>query len=340
MNSPMPKPSTSNVASDPQSPPADPIRVGISRCLLGDQVRYDGQHKRSTFAAEVLAEHFQFVPVCPEVEVGMSIPREPVRLVGLGTENIASPRMVAPKSGIDWTEKMNRFCQRRVRELESLELNGFILQQKSPSCGMERVKLFGPKNQPRSVGVGLFAAELMKQYPLLPVEEEGRLNDMSLRENFLVRVFSYSRLRKLFKQRWSRGKMVEFHSQHKYLLMAHQPAALKTLGRLVAEIKQYSAVDFRNEYGNQFMHILNQKTTVKKNVNVMQHLMGYLKKVIGSTEKSHLLSLIEDYQARLVPLIVPLTVLQHYFILYPSSYVEKQVYLWAHPKELMLRNHV
>lgn len=329
-------------------PPADEIRVGISRCLLGDEVRYDGQHKRSRFAVDVLGQQFGFVAVCPEVEVGMTIPRETVRLEVPAAANKGGdpdadhvgPSMIAPASGTDWTAKMNRFVRRRVRDLAKLELSGFILQQKSPSCGMERVKVYARNGMPRPVGSGLFAAELMRQMPLLPVEEEGRLNDPNLRENFLVRVFAYARLQQLFRQRWQRGAMVEFHADHKYLLMAHNPAKLKQLGQLLADIKNYSAAEFRRLYAQQFMAILKIQSTVRKNVNVLQHMMGYLKKKIGAEAKRSLLESIDDYHRGLVPLVVPLTLLRHYFTLHPTAYLERQVYLNPHPKEWMLRNHV
>ncbi len=325
---------------------ADVIRVGVSRCLLGDEVRYDGQHKRSQYAVDVLGQQFEFVAVCPEVEVGMPIPREPVRLEsGQRTPRAAdlgdgAVKMVAPGSGRDWTAKMSRFVRSRVRELAKLELSGFILQQKSPSCGMERVKVFGTSGMPQRVGSGLFAAELMKQLPALPVEEEGRLNDAVLRENFLTRVFAYSRLQQLYRQRWNRGAMVGFHADHKYLLMAHSPQKLKELGRLVAAVKQHSAADFRRQYEQQFMSILKMQATVRKNVNVLQHLLGYLKKKISADEKRGLLEAIDDYHRRLVPLIVPVTLLRHYFRLHPTDYLERQFYLNPHPKEWMLRNHV
>lgn len=318
---------------------ADVIQVGISRCLLGDEVRYDGQHKRSRFAVDVLGQHLSFVAVCPEVELGMPIPREPVRLERAGAGSEASPLMVAPASGTDWTSKMNRFVGRRVRDLAKLDLSGFILQQKSPSCGMERVKVYGKNGMPRPVGSGLFAAELKRQLPLLPLEEEGRLNDPNLRENFLVRVFAYARLQKLFRQRWNRKQMIDFHADHKYLLMAHSPHKLKQLGQLVGEIKQHSAEDFRRRYAEGFMQTLALHATVRKNVNVMQHMMGHLKKVLAAPAKQSVLQAIDDYHRGLVPLIAPLTLLRHCFTLHPDEYLLRQVYLNPHPKECMLRNH-
>ena len=213
-------------------PPAPGIRVGVSHCLLGANVRYDGAHARDRYLTDVLAEHFTLVPVCPEAEVGMGIPRETVRLEGDGD----APRMIAPKSGADWTDRMNAYAARRVRELAGDDLCGFVFKQKSPSCGVFRVKLYQEKGMPRHDGRGLFAAEYAARNPLVPIEEEGRLNDPVLRENFIERVFALHRLKQLFGGRWKRGDVVAFHSREKYLLMAHSPKHYKELGQLVAAI--------------------------------------------------------------------------------------------------------
>lgn len=312
------------------------IKVGVSTCLLGENVRFDGGHKRDRYVTDVLANYFTFIPTCPEVEVGMGVPRESVRLLG----PVEAPRMVGSRTGKDWTAGYNHFASKRVRELGRLGLSGYILKKDSPSCGMERVRLYGRSGVPTRNGVGLFAAALLEVMPLLPVEEEGRLNDARLRENFIVRVFAYYSLQQLFSGRYRRGAVVEFHTKHKYLLLAHNPEAYRQLGRLVAAIKKLSPADFRDRYSELFMKALRTKTTTKKNVNVLHHIMGYLKEKLGSTEKQDILAVIEDYHRGLLPLIVPLTLVRHYIDKHQVEYIRDQVYLNPHPKELMLRNHV
>jgi uncharacterized protein YbgA (DUF1722 family)/uncharacterized protein YbbK (DUF523 family) len=313
-----------------------PIRVGISTCLLGEEVRWDGGHKRSRYITDILGAYFEFVPVCPELEVGMGVPREPVRLEG----DAEAPRMVGNRSSEDWTDRMNRYSARRVKQLARMRLSGYILKKDSPSCGMERVKITNDAGMPMKQGRGLFALELLRAFPRLPVEEEGRLNDARLRENFIVRVFAYHRLQSLFHGRWSRGQVVAFHAAHKLLLMAHSPRHYRELGRLVAAIKGRPPDSFREEYMQLFMEALAVRTTTRKNVNVLQHLLGYLKRDLDARQKQSILQVIEDYRRELVPLIVPVTLLRHYLELHGVEYARDQVYLNPHPKELMLLNHV
>lgn len=318
---------------------ARPIRVGVSSCLLGEEVRYDGGHKHDVYLNHVLSEYFSFVAVCPELETGMGVPREAVHLAG----EPAAPRMLGNSSGIDWTDRMNRYARKRVKQLARMDLSGYILKSRSPSCGMARVKVTYPRNakaRAHPVGSGLFAAELMRQLPLLPVEEEGRLNDPGLRDNFVVRVFAYHRLRGLFAGRFSRGAVVAFHSGEKYLLMAHSPKHFKQLGQLVVHIKEHKPAAFRDTYCRLYMEALALKSTTKKNVNVLQHIVGYLKDKIGVREKRDILAAIEDYRQELVPLIVPLTLIKHYLQLHEIANMREQIYLHPHSTELMLRNHV
>ncbi|MEW5924675.1 MAG: DUF523 and DUF1722 domain-containing protein, partial [Candidatus Zixiibacteriota bacterium] len=210
------------------------IRVGISSCLLGFKVRFDSGHKHDRYITDILGPYFKFVPVCPEVEVGMPTPREAVRLVG----DVDAPKMVGNKTGTDWTERMNKYAAARVKKLEKENLSGYILKKDSPSCGLFRVKIYSEHMAERS-GRGLYATALVQQFPLMPVEEEGRLNDPVLRDNFIVRVFAYHRLQQLFAGRAGRQAIVEFHTAHKYLLMAHSPKLYKQLGQLVAAISDY-----------------------------------------------------------------------------------------------------
>lgn len=313
-----------------------PIRVGISSCLLGEEVRYDGGHQKDAYITGVLARHFTWVPVCPELEVGMGVPREPIRLVG----DAAAPRLLGVTSGTDHTERMDAFARRRVEELRRRELSGYILKRGSPSCGLERVKLYAGDGPPARTGTGLFARALTDALPLLPVEEEGRLNDAKLRDNFITRVFAYRRLSALRAAEPRAAAVVEFHTAHKYLLLAHSPAAYARLGRLVAEVPRLPRAGWLDAYAEGFMAALATRATIKKHVNVLQHLAGFFKTRLATAEKRELLGIIGDYAAGLVPLVVPLTLINHHVARFDVAYVRDQIYLRPHPKELMLRNHV
>ncbi|MCB1182260.1 DUF1722 domain-containing protein [bacterium] len=318
------------------SSPRPEIRVGVSACLLGDEVRYDGGHARDRYVVGTLGEHFDLVRVCPEAEIGMGTPRETVRLAG----DPEAPRMVAPGSGADWTDRMNRWAAGRARQLAGDDLCGFIFKKNSPSCGAFRVKVYRDQGMPIRQGRGLFAAAFAARHPLVPIEEEGRLTDPGLRENFIERVFALHRLRTLFAGRWTRGQVVDFHAAEKYLLMAHDPAALKRLGQLVAAVKQHDRAEFRDAYMAGFMAALARMATVKRHVNTLQHITGYLREHVSNAEQHRVLAVVEDYRAGLVPLIVPMTLVKHYIELHDVPYVNRQTYLNPHPRELMLRNHV
>lgn len=224
-------------------------KLGISACLLGQKVRFDGGHKREQFLTDLFGRFVDWIPICPEVEVGMGVPRETVRLVG----TLANPKMIAEKSGRDWTAAMNQFAAKRLREIAALNLSGYVFKKNSPTCGMERVRVYSSKGMPERQGRGLFAAALMKQWPLLPVEEEGRLNDLKLRENFIERVFAYHRWQQASANRKSPGALVRFHTSHKYLLLAHSQPHYRQLGRLVATAKQRSLAALYDDYGRLFM---------------------------------------------------------------------------------------
>jgi uncharacterized protein YbgA (DUF1722 family)/uncharacterized protein YbbK (DUF523 family) len=314
-----------------------PIRVGISSCLLGEEVRYDGGHQKDPYITGVLARHFSWVPVCPEMEVGMGVPREPIRLVG----DPDAPRLLGVTTGTDHTERMDAFARRRVQELGRRGLSGYVLKRASPSCGMERVKLYrDDEGPPARTGVGLFARALMEALPRLPVEEEGRLNDARLRENFLTRVFAYRRLTALREMGPRPADVVRFHTEHKYLLLAHSPSAYARLGRLVAVIRAEPLAAGLDRYADGFMRALQAPATPKKHVNVLQHIMGFFKDRLVAAEKRELLGVIDDYARGLVPLVVPITLINHYVARFETAYVRDQIYLHPHPKELMLRNHV
>jgi uncharacterized protein YbgA (DUF1722 family)/uncharacterized protein YbbK (DUF523 family) len=313
------------------------IRLGISTCLLGERVRYDGGHKLDRFLVYTLGQFVEWVPVCPEVEIGLPTPRESLRLVG----DSASPRLVAPKSGTDYTDKMKAWAQERLEQLATMGLCGFIFKKNSPSSGLFRVKVYDDHEMPSRTGTGVFAREVMDRFPLLPLEEEGRLNDMPLRESFIERVFAYYRWTQMLEREPTPAGLVRFHTAHKLTLMAHSPAQYRQMGRLVAQAGTLPWEELTATYGALLMEGLKRLSTPGKHANVLHHLMGFLKNHLSKEDKEELLGLIGDYQQGLVPLIVPMTLIQHYVRRYPvPEWVHQQVYLNPYPKELMLRNHV
>ncbi|MDX2021805.1 MAG: DUF523 and DUF1722 domain-containing protein [Deltaproteobacteria bacterium] len=328
---------------DKPEPGVDALRVGVSMCLLGAKVRFDGQHKRDGFLVDVLGPYVQWVAVCPEIEAGMSIPRPTVRLV---RNKAGKTLMIAPDSGEDWTARMERFAHKRTADLDDEDLDGYVLKKASPSCGMERVKLYPPAgdngepSQPSKDGVGLFAAALLSRFPNLPVEEEGRLEDPALRENFIERLFAYKRLKALWAQRWTVGALVAFHTAHKLTLMAHSPEAYKSLGQLVAGAKAMPRAQLRERYETEFMAALKKRATPGRHANVMQHMAGYLRPHLDADDRNEVMSLIDDHRRGQSPLIVPLTLLKHHIRRHNVEYLLGQTYLQPHPKELMLRNRV
>jgi uncharacterized protein YbgA (DUF1722 family)/uncharacterized protein YbbK (DUF523 family) len=313
-----------------------PLRLGISRCLLGDEVRFDGGHKRDSFLTDVFGRYVEWVPVCPEVEAGLGTPREAMRLVG----DPQNPRLVTIKSGTDHTRVLKTLTTNRIAQLMELDLSGYVFKKGSPSCGIERVRLYDEHGMPSRNGVGLFAQAFIEEFPLIPVEEEGRLCEPTLRENFIERVFCYRRWQDLVQSGVTRRALVQFHTIHKYLLLAHSPQQYEVLGRLVGQAERHRPKEFAHLYGELFMKALAVKATVRKHVNVLQHIIGHFKERLGAHEKSELLSVIGDYHQELTPLIVPLTLIKHYVQIFDVSYIRDQVYLNPHPKELMLRNHV
>lgn len=315
---------------------SQPIKLGVSQCLLGDNVRYNGGHARDHFITDTLSQYMEFVPVCPEVEVGMGTPRETLRLVG----DPESPRLVTSKTKKDHTDAMMSWAERRVQELEKEELCGFIFKSKSPSSGMARVKVYTKGGMPVNKGVGMFAREFMKHFPLLPVEEEGRLHDPKLRENFIEQIFVLQRWRDLLKREKRRGDLVDFHTSHKLLIMSHSVKHYKEMGRLVGRAKEYDLPELYNRYEQVLMEAMRLKTTIKKNINVLHHIVGYFKKDLTAEEKKEILEIIEQYRKELVPLVVPITLLNHYVRKYEKEYLLRQYYLHPHPVELTLRNHV
>jgi uncharacterized protein YbgA (DUF1722 family)/uncharacterized protein YbbK (DUF523 family) len=312
------------------------IRLGISACLLGERVRFDGGHKRDPFLVESLGQFVEWVPVCPEVESGLDAPREAMRLVQVEGQ----VRLLTTRTTQDQTDNMRRYARRRVDELADDELCGFVLKKDSPTCGLERVKVYGTGGVPAKSGRGLFADALVTRFPMLPVEEEGRLNDPRLRENFVERIFAYRRLTAVFAARWSMGDVVRFHTAHKLTLMAHMPEAYLRLGRLVASGKSMARREFQDRYSFEFMTALSTLATPRRQANVLQHMLGYFKEALDAESRAELLALIQDYAGERVPLVVPLTLFGHHIRRCGVPYLANQVYLRPHPVELMLRNHV
>lgn len=319
------------------TPHKETIQIGISACVVGQEVRFDGGHKLSRFIRDTLGVYVEFVPVCPEVDIGLGVPRETLRLVrGKGSQ----PLLLAPKTGTGHTTKMLAYSRSKVSELSKLDLCGYIVQSGSPSCGMERIRIYPakPGGAPTKDGRGLFTQVLMEKLPLLPVEETGRLNDPLLRENFIERAFAYRRLRHLFAGRWTIGQLVKFHASEKLLLMAH--GDYRTPGKLIAKAKGVPRKELTEEYQREFLTVMGRRTTVKKHVNVLQHIAGYFRKQLDQNSRDEVHDLIEAYRAGLVPLIVPITLMRHHIRHHNIDYLIDQSYLNPHPRELMLRNHV
>lgn len=314
---------------------ASRVRLLVSACLLGEKVRYDGQHKYDPFLVEMLGPFVEWERVCPEVDCGMPTPRPSMHLVG----DARSPRLIS-RTGADLTEQMQRFIEGKLRQLATVELCGYVCKKDSPSSGMARVKIYGELGGAERVGAGLFTAAFMARFPLVPVEEEGRLHDAQLREAFIERIFCRRRWLDLVAGGMDRGRLVEFHADHKFLLLAHGRPRYTALGRLVAKAKEHRTKDLFAAYEKGFMAALAQRATVKKVTDVLQHMLGFFKDRLTRDEKAELLETIDAFRTAHVPLIVPLTLVKHYVRKYEVNYLARQVYLSPYPAELMLRNHV
>lgn len=307
------------------------IRIGISACLMGEKVRYNGEHSHDPYLIGTLGNFFEYVPVCPEVECGMSTPRETVRLVG----DPEKPRLVTSSTGIDKTDQMMSWIQTKLKQLEKEDLSGFIFKSKSPSSGLYRIKVYGEKGQPILNGVGMFARAFCEHFPRLPVEEEGRLHDIKLRENFLEKIFTLTHWRELIQNEKNLGSLLAFHTRNKLLLLSHNQSQYRLMGKLVATGKQLTVEVLFATYEKMLLKTLDYQTTAKKNINVLLHMVGYFKKQLNKDEKDELIDIIEQYRGGYVPLIVPLTLLKHYARKYQIDYLLNQNYL--DPIELKLR---
>ena len=311
------------------------IKLGISTCLLGETVRYDGRHKLDRFLMNTLGQYVEYVPVCPEVECGLGVPRKSMHLEG----DPDSPRLVTTRTKQDMTDRMVQWARKRVVELEKEDLCGFIFKSNSPSSGMERVRVYNEKGMPVKKGIGIFAGIFMDRFPLLPAEEEGRLHDPELRENFVERIFTLKQWREVLAKKKGRGNLVDFHTQNKLLILSHSPKHYRVMGKLVAQAKEVPIKELYTQYQILLTEALKLKTTPKKNANVLQHMMGYFREQLSSDEKQELLEVIENYRKGYIPLTVPITLINHYVRKYDQPYLKKQVYLNPHPLELQLRNH-
>lgn len=310
------------------------IHIGISRCLLGENVRYDGGHKNDSFITGTLSNYFSWVPVCPEMEIGLGSPRESMKLAEIN----GTLHLITNKTAQDLTDTMNDYAKARTAELQKESLHGFILKKDSPSCGIFRVRVYSDSISHHRNGRGLFAEALMSQYPDLPMEEEGRLQDLKLRENFIERVFSYYRWLNFVNSHPRAKDLVKFHMQQKLAILAHSRTHYQKLGQLVAQAGKKQITKILPEYRALYMSALTVHTTRRKHADVLYHLLGYLKKVVDSQDKAELIETIEKYRCGIIPLIVPLTLLNHHFRRHPVSWVQEQTYLNPYPAELMLRN--
>lgn len=309
------------------------IKIGISSCLLGEEVRYDGGHKRNVYITGTLSQYFKFKPICPEMAIGLGVPRPTIRLVDEG----AGIRVLGVKdSTLDVTDKLRAFSQEACGKLGNL--SGYILKKDSPSCGMERVRVYDSKEMPQKSGRGVFADTLMKTWPNLPVEEEGRLMDPVLRENFIERVFIFYRWQQLINSGLTAKRLVEFHTQHKFNLLAHDETTYRQLGRMVAELNKENLQAIANNYVDLLMSGLKKPATRKRHTNVLMHVMGFFKNQLSADDKQEMLELLEAYRNGQLPLIVPITMMKHHLRRYPHPYIEQQYYMYPYPEELMLRN--
>lgn len=311
------------------------INIGISRCLLGHKVRFDSGHKKYPYATELLSDFFNLVGVCPEVESGLGIPRPTIHLRG----QPEAPRVVEvmnPEN--DHTDRLLKYSKEKVKAFANL--SGFILKNKSPSCGMERVKVYQQAPEQPKMGVGIFAKALMEAYPLMPMEEEGRLNDPVLRENFIERIFIYYRWHTKVLTQLSAQTILDFHTEHKLILLAHHQQAYRDLGKQLADLKNKDIEHFAKIYFQQVMTAMKVKANRKSHTNVLMHIQGYFKLKIDAQDKQELSDAIERYRLAQVPLIVPITLLKHHLLKHPDEYLLKQRYLYPYPEELMLRNHI
>lgn len=312
------------------------IPVGISSCLMGDEVRFNGGHCHSSLCTQHFSSVFNYQKFCPEVAAGLGIPRPVLRLVG----DPNTPALV-------FTDHQDQILNKSFKQASAAwldqcaEWDGYILMKNSPSCGMERVKVYAESGQPLAQkGRGIFTAELMKRYPLLPVEEEGRLNDPRLRENFILRVFAHHYFRYEVLANMNPHALLQFHSRYKYITLAHNQEGYRRLGKMLSNAGNEDIHTLAQRYFYDFMHILAKPASRKNHANTLLHLLGYLKRDISGKARQDLANVIENYRKGAVNLATPLTMIRHYLNQFGSDYVRSQRYLEPYPSELGLPNWV
>ncbi len=315
---------------------SSPICIGVSACLLGQEVRYDGKHKRDSFLVNVLSQYVEFIPICPEVEIGLGVPRPPINLHG----ELNDPRLLSQDKAIDHTEAMKDWATQYLSTLPT-NLCGFVLKSKSPSCGMFRIPVHHDDRTKTYEGRGLFARALTDTFPLLPVEEDGRLNDTNLRESFIQRIFVMQRWHRFLETNPTPQGLVEFHTCHKYTLLAHNEVVYREMGRWVAQAGNHPWDELIGQYQRMMAEALAEPATRTRHTNVLQHFIGFFKQHISSGDKEELIDLLDQYREGQVPLIVPLTLVRHHARHNDvPEWVHKQVYLNPYPKELLLQNYI
>jgi len=312
------------------------LTIGISSCLLGNNVRYDGGHKWDRYITDTLGGYFEWVPVCPEVEYGLPVPREALRLIG----DPANPRLVTVRTGVDHSDGMLKWAATKLKDLENDNLCGFIFKSRSPSSGISGIKVYTHSGMPSHRGTGIFGGAFMRHFPLIPVIDDGRLHDPQLRENFIERVFVYKRWKSFLTNNASVKDLISFHTEHKLLILSHSPKHLSSLGNLVANATRYDRKELFANYIQLLTEGIQLIATVKKNTNVLLHIAGYFKKLLSPDDRQELLEIIDRYHKKYVPLIVPIVIINHYVRKFDEPYLQKQYYLHPHPLEMMLRNHV
>ena len=310
--------------------------LGIGSCLAGNEVRYNGQSKAANVHVRALCETFDTRAFCPEMGIGMGVPRPPIHLVG--DEDRVRVLDVDTHQN-DYTDKIRGYA-RTVLSLAP-DLCGYILVKGSPSCGFDRVKRFNDRGNVVALDQrGMFASALAELDPLLPMEDDGRLNDPPLRESFVTRVVAYHEWKQLAADGLTARAIVAFWSRYKYLVMAHHVPTYKALGRLVADIGKADLATASADFIGAMMDALTRRATRRSHSNVLFHLSGYLKRTVSGPERQRLAELIDQYRQGMVPLVVPITMLRHHFANNPNAYVEQQAFLAPYPDHLKVRNLV
>ncbi len=316
--------------------PLPPLKVAVSDCLTGSEVRFDGGHKRSSLCHEQLTGLFELRGICPELGIGMGVPRDPIRLVG----DVAAPRAQGVKdAAVDVTLPLQEYARSIVPSLA--DVFGYIFIKNSPTCGLFRVKVYPARGNgaPAVNGRGVYAAEIVRACPELPVEESGRLEDPVLRENFVMRVFAFAHWQRLVAAGLTANRIIAFHSAYKYLLMAHSVPHYQQAGRLLANLSGDVSTQ-ADAYVSLLMTGLARPATRGGHANVLQHLQGYVKDDLDSTTRRELADLIQSYRRGEIPLLAPLTLLRHHLRRFPDAYALEQIYLEPHPPAAGLRREL